>query len=57
MPLRTVSKRAKKSVKQAAMQANMHELKHSSTKRPLKQRIAIALQASGLSRKRRKKKR
>lgn len=66
MPLRKVSRKASKTRKRSVMKANMHELKHSSatirhTKRKFgaararKQMIAIALKASGLSRKRRKR--
>lgn len=67
MPLRTVSKKAKKSTKQRALKSNFHELKHNSATirhtrskfgaaRAKKQMIAIALNASGLGRRTKRKK-
>ena len=55
MPLPKVPRSASKAVKRRAFAYAMHELTHNASKRrPLKQRIAIALRVSGLSRGRRR---
>jgi hypothetical protein len=54
MPIRMIRKGAGKKAKQRKVAAVMHELKHSTTKRPRKQRIAIALRAARLSRRKKR---
>lgn len=50
MPLKKPTSRSKKAV-QAAISANIRELKQSKTKRPMKQIIAISLQSAGVKKK------
>ena len=54
MPIKTIRKGASKAAKQKKVAQVMHELKHSATKRPRRQMIAIAMRAARM---RRKKKR
>jgi hypothetical protein len=54
MPIRTIRKGASKKAKQAHVGKVMHELKHSATKRPRKQMVAIAMRAARI-RKRKKR--
>jgi hypothetical protein len=54
MPIRMIRKGASKKAKQRKVAAVMHDLKHSTTKRPRRQMIAIAMRAARI---RRRKKR
>lgn len=54
MPLKKAANHSKKAC-QAAVKANMHELKHNGKRpRSLQQRVAISLNAAGCGRKRKK---
>jgi hypothetical protein len=55
MPIRMIRKGASKKAKQRKVGQVMHELKHSRTKRPRKQMIAIALRSARLNRRRKKR--
>ncbi len=55
MPIKTIRKGAGKKAKQQHVGKVMHELKHSGTKRPRRQMIAIAMRSARLSRRRKKK--
>lgn len=54
MPLRKARKGSSAKTKRKVFKRAMHELKHSSRKRPLKQRLAIAFKAAGLSHRRKR---
>jgi hypothetical protein len=54
VPIKTIRKGAGKKAKQRKVAAVMHDLKHSTTKRPRRQMIAIAMRAARI---RRRKKR
>lgn len=55
MPIKMIRKGAGKKAKQRKVAAVMHDLKHSATKRPRRQMIAIALRSARLNRRRKKR--